>query len=371
MMLESSSTSKLYTPLQVGCTKIHNRIVMAPMARARSDNRSTRIPSDMMVQYYTQRATVGLIITEATLVEPDTSVLYGEPGIYNDDQARGWRRVTDSVHATGGNIFNQLMHTGRTAPAAINNGKIPVGPSAIATTWRYRNHETANWEQIDVPRVLSDKEAMEAIQMYADCAARSIEIAGFDGVEIHGANGYLINQFLVPQANKRTKGRYAATNIQSRAQFLFDVVDAVVAKVGADRTGIRISPLVTYNNATYEYPEADTIYIAQQLNERGIAYVHVERRNIIDSTDKRDITPVVRAYFTKGVVISNGGFEREESEAAVDSGLVDAVSIGVPLLANPDLVRRFREKRSERNIPDKETFYTGGPKGYVDYPFLQ
>lgn len=371
MSFQASNSSKLYTPLQLGCTFIANRIVMAPMARARSDDPSTRVPTDMMVQYYTQRATVGLIITEATLVAPDTSVLYGEPGIYNDNQARGWHKVTNSIHEADGKIFNQLMHTGRTAPASINDGQIPIGPSAVSTTWRYYNRDTGKWEQIEVPRVFSDEEARDVLRMFASGASRAVKIAGFDGVEIHGANGYLINQFLVPQANKRASGYYSGATIKTRARFLLDVVDAVIAEVGADRTGIRISPLVTYNNANYESPIADTAYICQQLNERKIAYVHVERRDIIDATDKRDITSVVKEHFTHGAVISNGGFEQEESEAIVDSGAVDAVAIGVPLLANPDLVRRFREKRPERNAPDKATFYTGGAKGYIDYPYLQ
>lgn len=366
-------TSKLYTPLQMGPNLLANRMFMAPLTRTRADSNETHMPNDLMAEYYSQRATAGLIIAECTMITDDCSAFYADPGIYNDAQVEGWKKTTEAVHKVGGKIFLQIWHAGRAAPAEYNKGKQPIAPSAIAIPHRYGSAVTKELTPNDVPREMTDDEAKGIVQAYAAAAKRAMA-AGFDGVELHGANGYLINQFLTPNANKRgPESRYSGASIETRARFMLDVVEACAEAIGADRVGIRLSPLVTYNAAYWENPEAEIPYVASELSKRGIVYIHVERRNML--TNERDATADVTGLFRanfNGVVISNIDFEREEAEQYVEEGRADAVAFGMGFLCNPDLVRRFKEKRAERNPPPEQALlYAQGPKGYTDYPFLE
>lgn len=366
-------SAKLYTPLQMGPTTLANRMIMAPLTRTRADSNETHMPNDLMAEYYAQRATAGLIIAECTMITEDGSAFYADPGIYNDEQVEGWRKTTEAVHKAGGKIFLQIWHPGRAAPAEYNKGKQPVAPSAIAIPHRYESAISKQLVPNDVPREMTDDEAREFVKAYGAAAKRAIA-AGFDGVEIHGANGYLVNQFLVPQSNKRgPESYYSGESIETRARFMLDVVDACVEAIGADRVGIRFSPFVGYNAAAWENPAKDIPYVCEELNKRGIVYVHVERRDML--VPGRDLTIDATSLFKdsfKNLVISNIDFEREEAEKYVEEGKADAIAFGVPFLANPDLVRRFVEKRPERNPPpEKALMYAQGPRGYTDYPFLE
>ena len=367
-------TSKLYTPLQMGPTTLANRMIMAPLTRTRADSNETHQPNALMAEYYAQRATAGLIITECTMITDGCSAFYAEPGIYNDAHVEGWRLTTEAVHKAGGKIFLQIWHPGRAAPAEYNGGKQPVAPSAIAIPHRYESAITKELTPNDVPRAMTDDEAKAIVKAYGEAAKRAIA-AGFDGVEIHGANGYLVNQFLVPTANKRgPESYYSGESIETRARFMLDVVDTCAAAIGADRVGIRFSPYVNYNAAAWENPAKDVPYVCAELNKRNIVYVHVERRDMLaPGRDlSLDATALFKAHFN-GLVISNIDFERAEAEQFVDDGKADAIAFGMLFLTNPDLVRRFVEKRDgERNPPpEKALLYAQGPQGYTDYPFLQ
>ena len=372
----STPLAKLYQPTKIGAIEVANRLIMAPLTRCRANANGEHVPTDLMAEYYTQRATAGLIIAECSAVVPNASAFYTDPGIYNSEQAAAWKKVTDSVHAAGGKIILQIWHGGRACPAEYNRGLQPVAPSAIAITHRYKSALDGELKPNDVPRALTDDEAREIIAAYGEAARRAVEEAGFDGVELHGANGYLINQFLTPNANKRgAESHYSGESIETRARFMLEAVEAAVAAVGKERVGIRLSPHVIYNNANYANPEADAAYLASELNKREIAFIHVERRDMFTPTrDKTvDVTNVFKANFNHagGSIIANIDFERAEAEQHVEDGKSDAIALGVPFLANPDIVRRFKEKRDdERNVPNMDTFYVAGPKGYTDYPFL-
>lgn len=373
----SSSLAKLYQPTKIGAIEVANRMIMAPLTRCRANNNDEHVPTDLMVEYYTQRATAGLIIAECTSILPNTSAFHTDPGIYNKEQAAAWRKVTDSVHKAGGKIILQIWHGGRACPAEYNKGLQPVAPSAVAISHRYRSAIDGQLKANDVPRELSDEEAKEIIAAYGAAAKLAVEEGGFDGVELHGANGYLINQFLTPNANKRGPESYfSGETIETRARFAIEAVEACIAAIGKERVGIRLSPHVIYNDAKYADPEADAAYLASELNKREIAFLHVERRDMFTPTRDLsvDITSAFRDNFNHpgGSILTNIDFEREEAERYVEEGKADGVVFGVPFLANPDLVRRFIEKRdSERNVPDQEGFYYPGPKGYTDYPFLK
>jgi len=356
----------------MGPITLANRMIMAPLTRTRADGNETHMPNDLMAEHYTQRATAGLIIAECTMVTDDCSAFYADPGIYSDDHIAGWRKTTDAVHKAGGKIFLQIWHPGRAAPAEYNKGKQPVAPSAVAIPHRYDSAISKALVPNDVPRAMSDDEARVIVKAFGAAAKRAIA-AGFDGIEIHAANGYLVNQFLVPQANQRgPESYYSGESTETRARFMFEVVDACVEAIGADRVGIRLSPLVGYNAAFWENPAKEVPYVCSELSKRDIVYIHVERRDLYVPTRDMtvDITGLFRANF-KNLIISNADFEREEAESFVAEGKADAIAFGVPFLTNPDLVRRFKERRPERNPPPaKAILYAQGPRGYTDYPCL-
>eukprot|EP00743_Colponemidia_sp_Colp-15_P008715 GILK01009491.1.p1 GENE.GILK01009491.1~~GILK01009491.1.p1 ORF type:complete len:377 (-),score=41.36 GILK01009491.1:126-1220(-) len=363
-------SSKLYQPVAIGSIALANRVIMAPMTRSRSDPTEHKA-NELMAQQYSQRASAGLIITECTMVSPKTSSFFAEPGIYEDAQIEGWKRVTDAVHSAGGKIVLQIWHGGRTCPTDYN-GQQPVAPSAITNPMPYHSATKGANTQYDEPRALTDDEAKAIVQDFAAAAKRAIA-AGFDGIEIHAANGYLINQFLVPQSNKRgSDSHYSGESIETRARFLLEVVDATVAAIGADRVGIRLSPYVSYNAANWAAPETEIPYVASELNKRRIAFIHVMRKDMMNpnADPTLDATPLFRKNFT-GAIISNIGFEREEAEKYIEDGKADAVAFGAVFLANPDLVRRFKENRPERNEVNWGTLYLPGAAGYTDYPALE
>jgi N-ethylmaleimide reductase len=357
-----SDSSALFRPGQIGSLQIAHRIVMAPMTRNRAG--AGNAPTDLMVRYYEQRATAALIVTEATQVSPEGVGYPNTPGIYSDEQVHGWRRVTDAVHARGGRIFLQLWHVGRVShPSLLPDGQLPVAPSAIAPRGMALTHEGP--QPFVVPRALKLEEIGVIVQQFADGAKRALS-AGFDGVEIHGANGYLIEQFLLDGTNQRTDA-YGGS-IENRARFLLDVTQAVVQTVGAAAVGVRLSPRGTFNDMSESNRAAAFGYAVKQLDAFGLAYLHLVDPVAPAAVAEGRLAPALRQLFS-GPLIINGGFDRETGAAAIERGEADLVAYGVKFLANPDLPERWRGT-ARLNDPIRETFYGGDGRGYVDYPTL-
>jgi N-ethylmaleimide reductase len=351
----------LFSSLQVGALTLPNRILMAPLTRCRAE--ADHVPGDLIAEYYAQRASAGLLIAEATMVMEGNSSFWMEPGIYSAAQVAGWRKTTDAVRAKGGRIVLQLWHGGRACHPLLNDGAQPVAPSALAIEGD-EVHTPEGKKPYVIPRELSDDEIPGIITGFKQ-AAQNAKDAGFDGVEVHAANGYLIDEFLRDGANKRT-GPYGGS-IENRARLLLEIVAAVSEVYGSDRVGVRISPLNSYNSMIDSDPVALSTYVATKLSEAGIAYLHVMRGDFFQ-VQKGDVMTPIRAAF-KGVIIGNMGYTADEAEAAIGEGKLDAVAFGVPFLANPDLPARFQAK-AELNAADPSTFYSPGPKGYTDYPAL-
>jgi N-ethylmaleimide reductase len=351
----------LFTPLKVGALTLSNRMLMAPLTRARSD--LAHMPNDLMAEYYAQRASAGLIVTECTMIAPNTSAFVTEPGIYSPEQVVAWKKVTDAVHAKGGKIVMQIWHAGRAAHPLLNHGAENVAPSAIAVSG---DVQTPSGKVAHaVPHALSTAEISVLVQTFASAAKNAIA-AGFDGVEVHGANGYLIDQFLRDGANQRTD-IYGGT-MENRARFLFEVLSAVCAAIGSDRVGLRLSPLNSYNSMIDSDPIALIAFLTKRLNDFNLAYVHLMRADFFQQ-QTGDVMPVARANF-KGVLIGNMGYSSDEAAAAILDKKLDAVAFGTGFLANPDLPERVRAGAG-LNVPDQATFYTPGAKGYTDYPMMQ
>jgi N-ethylmaleimide reductase len=316
-----------------------------------------------MAEYYAQRASAGLIIAEATMVMEGNSSFWMEPGIYSDAQVKGWKAVTDAVHAKGGQIVLQLWHGGRACHPLLNGGAQPVAPSALPITGD-EVHTPEGKKPYVTPRELRDDEIPGIVAGFKK-AAENAKAAGFDGVEVHGANGYLLDEFLRDGANKRS-GPYGGS-IENRARLMLEVLDAAISVWGADRVGLRISPLNSYNSMIDSDPVAITTYIAEQASARRIAYLHVMRSDFFQAQQGDVVTPA-RQHF-QGVLISNMGYTADEAEQAITEGKLDAVAFGTSFLANPDLPARIAAK-AELNAPDASKFYTPGPAGYTDYPAL-
>lgn len=353
--------SDLFTPLQVGALTLPNRILLAPLTRCRAD--ADHVPTAIMADYYAQRASGGLLIAEATMVMEGNSSFWMEPGIYSDAQVKGWKAVTDAVHAKGGRIVLQLWHGGRACHPLLNGGAQPVAPSALPIVGD-EVHTPEGKKPYVTPRELRDDEIPGIIAGFKK-AAQNAKAAGFDGVEVHGANGYLLDEFLRDGANKRT-GPYGGP-IENRARLLLEVTAAVCEVWGSDRVGVRISPLNSYNSMIDSDPVGLTTYVATKLSELNIAYLHVMRSDFFQA-QKGDVVTPARAAF-KGVLISNMGYTAEEATKAIADGLVDAVAFGTSFLANPDLPARIRAGVA-LNAPNAATFYTPGPVGYTDYPAM-
>ncbi|KDO22791.1 hypothetical protein SPRG_11550 [Saprolegnia parasitica CBS 223.65] len=352
----------LLSPIKIGRIELANRVFLAPLTRCRSSP-GTHVPNDLMKEYYTQRAGAGLLITECTMIAPKTSAFYSEPGLYSPEQLAEWKKITDAVHAKGSKIFCQIWHAGRAAHPDLNDGAETIAPSAIAIEGDV--HGPNGKVPYTVPREISLDEIPHLVQLYATAAKNAVEVAGFDGVEVHGANGYLIDQFLKDSSNTRTDA-YGGS-IENRARFGLEVVAAVVGAIGADRVGIRLSPINSYNSQIDSNPAALLEYVAKKLNDFSLAYLHIMRADFFQA-QKGDVVPIVREHF-KGPIVANMGYTKEEGDQAIAAGAIDAVAFGTSFLANPDLVTRF-EKGAALNAPDSATFYTPGPKGYTDYPFL-
>lgn len=354
----------LFTPFTLGGLELPNRILMAPLTRCRTG--LDRVPNDIMVEYYRQRAAAGLIITEATIVSPQGAGYVNTPGIYNARQVEGWQRVTDTVHAEGGRIFLQLWHTGRSShPDFQPGGALPAAPSPVAI--RGELHTYTGKKPYPTPRALEIHEIPGIVAAFAN-GTRLAREAGFDGVEIHAANGYLIDQFLRDGTNHRTD-EYGGS-VQNRARFLLDVTEAVVNAWQPERVGARLSPTGAFNDMRDSDPATTFGYAAAQLNRFGLAYLHVTEPlpGHPMATDLPPVAPLLRRTFT-GPFIINGGYDARTGAHAIDEGQADLVAFGVPFLTSPDLVERFRIG-APLNPPDFDTFYQGGAKGYTDYPTL-
>ncbi len=351
----------LFSPLQLGAITVPNRIFMAPLTRCRAD--ADHVPTALMAEYYAQRASAGLIIAEATMAMAGNSAFWMEPGIYSAAQVAGWKLTTDAVHAAEGRIFLQIWHGGRACHPLLNGRMQPVAPSAIAITGD-EVHTPEGKQPYVVPRELRDEELPGIVAGFKK-AAENAKAAGFDGVEVHGANGYLLDEFLRDGANKRV-GPYGGS-VENRARLMFDVIEATCSVWGSDRVGLRISPLNSYNSMIDSDPIGLATWLASRLNDFDLAYLHLMRGDFFSQQSGDVITPVRKNF--QGTLIGNMGYSGDEASAAIAQGKLDAVAFGTGFLANPDLPARFRAS-AQLNAPDPATFYTPGPAGYTDYPVL-
>jgi len=354
----------LFSPLTMGALALPNRICMAPLTRNRASLPGC-VPQAMNAEYYMQRASAGLIITEASQICPQGVGYPATPGIHSDAQVAGWKRVTRAVHDAGGRIFLQLWHVGRIShPSLQPDGVLPVAPSAVRPAGEAATYE--GMQPFVTPRALELDELPGIVSSYA-AAAKNALAAGFDGVEIHAANGYLLDQFLRDGSNKRTDA-YGGP-VENRARLLLEVVEAVSGVWGFDRVGVRFSPVNTFNDMHDSDPDATFQYAAKAIRPFGLAYLHVVETAIGDPNPPHYDTQGVRRAFG-GIYMANGGYDFERATEAVSSGAADLVAFGVPYIANPDLVERFRAG-APLNEADESTFYGGGETGYTDYPFLE
>jgi 2,4-dienoyl-CoA reductase-like NADH-dependent reductase (Old Yellow Enzyme family) len=347
----------LFDPIRVGDLDLPNRIFMAPLTRARAAE--DRVPTPLMREYYVQRASAGLILTEATSVTPMGVGYARTPGIWSEAQVEGWRAITEGVHAAGGRIFLQLWHVGRISDPSFLDGQLPVAPSAIAA----RGHVSILRPErpYAVPRALRTDELPGVVEAYR-LGAQNAQKAGFDGVELHGANGYLLDQFLQDGSNHRDDG-YGGS-IENRARLLLEATDAVLSVWGPDRVGMHLAPRADAHDMGDSDRAATFGYVARALGERRIAFICAREHVAPDR-----LGPSLRAAFG-GVYVVNEKFTMEQSEEDLREGRADAVAFGVKFIANPDLPARLRSGAALNN-PDPSTFYASGPKGYTDYPALQ
>jgi N-ethylmaleimide reductase len=356
--------SLLFSKTTLGSLTLQNHLVMAPMTRSRAIG---NIPNALMAEYYAQRATAGLIITEGTSPSPNGLGYPRIPGIFSAAQIAGWQRVTDAVHVHGAKMFIQFMHCGRIGHALnLPAGARILAPSAVmAVGEMYTDAE--GMKPHPVPQAMTEADIKATIEEFAQ-AAKNALAAGFDGVELHGANGYMLEQFIRPNSNQRTD-RYGGT-IENRARFMLEVADAVISAIGKDKVGIRLSPFGVFNDMPlYDAMEADYTYVAQQLNARGLAYIHLVDHS---SMGAPPVPASMKATFRnafKGKLILSGGYDAARAESDLAAGKCDLIAVGKPFLANPDLVTRWKTGVA-LNAPDMNTFYTPGAKGYTDYPAL-
>ncbi len=354
----------LFSPVKVGPYTLPNRMVMAPMTRLRAID---SVPQPLMATYYAQRVSAGLIVTECTMVSPLSLGYMNCPGIYSSEQVAGWREVTEAVHAKGGRIFLQLWHSGRVSHPSLLGGELPVAPSAVAATGSL--HTPEGKRTLETPRALETHEISEIVEQFRKGAENALA-AGFDGVELHGAFGYLIDQFLQDGSNQRTD-EYGGS-IEKRSRFLLEVVEAVSSVWGANRVGIKLSPSNTFYGMFDSNPKATFGYVIDALDRFGLGYLHLMEPNEVDLATRdvlQSVTSLFRPIF-KGTLITNGGYDQEKGNAILASGDADLVSFGKLFIANPDLPKRF-ELKAPLNAPDPKTFYAPDEKGYTDYPFFE
>ncbi|MDZ7962829.1 MAG: alkene reductase [Aulosira sp. DedQUE10] len=357
----------LFSPVKLDAFTLPNRMVMAPMTRLRAVG---AIPTPLMATYYAQRATAGLIITECTMVSPLSHGYMNCPGIYSPEQIAGWQQVTQAVHAKGGKIFLQLWHSGRITHPSLLNGEMPVAPSAIAATGTL--HTPIGKVNLETPRALETEEIPQIVEQFRQ-GAENAQQAGFDGIELHGAFGYLIDQFIQDGSNQRTD-KYGGS-VENRARFLLEIVAAVSSVFGSDRVGIKLSPSNTFYGMSDSNPQETFGYVIEALNKFNLAYLHLMEPNEIDLKTREVINPVLpifRPYY-QGTIITNGGYDKSQANAVLASGDTELVSFGKLFIANPDLPQRFAVD-ADLNAPNPATFYGQGDNdldnGYVDYPFL-
>jgi N-ethylmaleimide reductase len=356
--------SLLFSPTKLGPLTLQNRLVMSPLTRNRAPG---NVPNDLMVEYYAQRASAGLIITEGTSPSPNGLGYPRIPGAFSAAQTAAWKKVTNAVHAKGAKIFLQLMHTGRIGhPLNLPAGATVLAPSAVAAAGEIYT-DAGGMKPHATPKAMTEADLKTALGEYVQ-AAKNAVAAGFDGVELHGANGYLLEQFIRPNSNQRTDA-YGGS-IENRARFVLEVAKAVIAAIGKDKVGIRLSPYGAFNDMPpYPEMESDYAYLARQLNALGLAYVHlVDHSSMGAPAVPQSIKDTFRKEF-KGALILSGGYDAARAEADLVAGKADLIASGRPFLANPDLIKRW-QSGAPLNAADPNTFYTPGPKGYTDYPVL-
>ncbi len=361
-MTNKTEDPTLFDPVDLGPHRLPHRVVMAPMTRSRAGSGNTATP--LMERYYRQRSSAALILTEATQVSPQGVGYPDTPGIHTDEQVRSWRSVTDGVHEEGGRIFLQLWHVGRISHPMYHGGEKPVSASAVRPEGEV--YTSDGMKPFEEPRALTTDEVGGVVASYRDGAARALE-AGFDGVELHAANGYLIDQFLRSETNLRDD-RYGGS-VDNRVRFLLEATDALIDVWGADRVGVRLAPLSAFNDMADADPKTTFTVAAARLGERNIAYLHVvEQNDFADDARSFDLDTLRDAF--GGAYMVNGGYDLGRARKAVASGRAEMVSFGRDFLANPDLPERLREG-AELNEADPSTFYGGGAEGYTDYPELE
>jgi N-ethylmaleimide reductase len=372
--MSNAHALKLFTPLEIGPMKLKHRVVMAPLTRSRSIQPNS-IPGELMAEYYAQRASDGgLIIGEATNISMTSRGWLGAPGLYSDEQEKGWKKIVSAVQRKGGHMFAQLWHTGRSSHVDLTGGEMPVSASVNPEYWQDADHLTSTprgWVKPSPHRALAIHEIAGIVEDYRKAAERAMD-AGFEGVELHAANGYLIDQFLQDGSNKRTD-EYGGP-IENRVRFLLEVVDSLVSVWGRDRVAVRIGPSGTWNGMSDSDPEALFTHVADKLNQFGLAYLHiieprVKGNVVIDEGQPAVASELLRKVFN-GKITAAGGFEPDTAEAIVEKGDADAVTFGRYFLSNPDLPLRIREGLP-LNAYDRDTFYTFDAKGYTDYPFFE
>lgn len=372
-MMSYTGNQKLFTPIDLGELHLQHRVVMAPLTRSRADLISS-IPNDLMLRYYEQRASEGgLVVSEATNISLASRGWAGAPGLWTADQIYGWREITRAVRGKGALFVAQLWHTGRSANIATTGGATPVTASVNPEYWANAEHLVSTpggWEQPSPHRALTVPEIKAIVNEYRRAAELAQE-AGFDGVELHGANGYLVDQFLQDNSNHRAD-EYGGS-IENRTRFLLEVVEALTSVWGVGRVGVRIGPSGTWNDMADSSPDALFGYVADQLNRFDLAYLHVIEPRVVGNVVLQDGQPPIGAErlrpIFRGKLIAAGGFEPATAEAIVRSGAADAVAFGRHFVSNPDLPRRIQEHRALAPY-NRETFFTFAPEGYIDYPAL-
>ena len=353
----------LFSPITLGAITLKNRMVMAPLTRNRAGEGG--VPHDLNVAYYAQRATAGLIVTEATPISDMAHGYPALPGIYTDAQVAGWKKVVDAVHAKGCKIILQIWHVGRIShPSLLPSDALPVAPSAIKPAGQAFTY--AGLQDYVTPRALDASELPGIIQDYVHATNCALK-AGFDGVEIHAANGYLLDQFLRDGSNKRDDN-YGGS-FENRARLLMEVTQAVVNVIGADKVGVRLSPVNPFNDMADSNPQALFNYVADALNQFNLAYLHVVEGGIGDAGESVSFDFVALRKHFKNAYMANLGYDKARGNTAIASGQADVIAYGVPFIANPDLVERYRTD-APLNEADANLFYGGTDKGYTDYPFL-
>jgi len=359
--------SILFTPYELSGLTLQNRMVMAPMTRSRSDNEGN-VATTLTAQYYEQRATAGLIITEGTFISKKAVGFINVPGIYSDDQVAGWKLVTDAVHAKGGKIFAQIWHVGRMSHPDLHNGELPLAPSAINPNAKAFTNN--GFVDTVAPAAMTIEDIQQTIRDFTQAAANAVR-AGFDGVELHAANGYLLHQFFNGCSNQRTD--VYGGSIENRARILFEILEALKAVIPMNRVGVRLNP--SMHNAQGMLIDEQTIptheYIVQRMNDYGLAYLHLTEPFVPVENVPHAVTKIAKHFrpLYKGTLIINKGFDKAKAIQVLEDGDADLVAFGVPFIANPDLVKRY-ETDAQLNTADPATFYVPGAKGYTDYPFL-